>query len=132
MDKNSLSPFKIPAKGSKVPPGTGFSNYDWLQKTFPQRAPIRVTTSELSRHNTDSDVWIAIQGRVYDISQYISFHPGGKYQILRGKGIDATELFFKVHPCKYRNIKTRGKSRSSFRKMLGWFSNPRSIKYLIF
>ena len=101
MDKNnSLSPFRVPAKSSKLPTGTGYSNYDWLQKSFPQKAPIRVSTAELSKHNLEDDVWIAIQGRVYDITHYISYHPGGKYQILRGKGIDATELFFKVHPCR--------------------------------
>lgn len=100
-NNNSLSPFRIPARGSKVPPGTGFSNYDWLQKSFPQRAPVRVSTAELAMHKSEGDVWIAIQGRVYDITQYVSYHPGGKYQILRGKGIDATDLFFKAHPCMF-------------------------------
>jgi cytochrome b involved in lipid metabolism len=137
MDKNSLSPFRVPAKASKVPTGTGFSNYEWLQKSFPQRTPVRVTALELARHNSDGDVWMAIQGKVYDISEYISYHPGGKYQILRGKGIDATELFFKVHPCKYYNIKTRGQSGCSFEEMLGWISGSRSAmifisKFLIF
>ena len=100
-NNNSLSPFKIPPRASKVPRGTGFSNYDWLQKSIPQRTPIKVSALELSKHNKEDDVWMAIQGKVYDITQYVSYHPGGKYQILRGKGIDATELFLKVHPCNH-------------------------------
>lgn len=41
-------------------------------------APLRkVTAAELARHNTEHDVWLAIDGRVYDFSSYIDLHPGG-------------------------------------------------------
>jgi cytochrome b involved in lipid metabolism len=39
-----------------------------------------------------------IDGVVYDITNYIDMHPGGKKKILRGVGIDATEVFYKSHP----------------------------------
>lgn len=35
-------------------------------------------------------------GRVYNITPFLKFHPGGKAQLLRGAGIDCTELFDKV------------------------------------
>ena len=96
MSNNQLSPFKIPYKPRL--PGTGTSSFDWTQLSVPSQTPRRVTLSELALHNTPQDCWTVIQGRVYDISHYLPYHPGGRTQLLRGKGIDATELFMKVHP----------------------------------
>ncbi|XP_068617947.1 cytochrome b5 reductase 4-like [Battus philenor] len=54
--------------------------------------------SELRRHNTKDDAWIAIRGRVYNITHYMHYHPGGTEELMRGAGKDATELFDKIHP----------------------------------
>ena len=34
---------------------------------------------------------------VYNITSYFEFHPGGEEELLRGAGIDATDLFDQVH-----------------------------------
>ncbi|XP_050347387.1 cytochrome b5 reductase 4 isoform X2 [Nymphalis io] len=57
-----------------------------------------VTPAELATHNTEKDAWLAIRGRVYNITFYLPYHPGGSEELMRGAGIDATELFDKVHP----------------------------------
>nr|XP_032518662.1 cytochrome b5 reductase 4 isoform X1 [Danaus plexippus plexippus] len=57
-----------------------------------------VTPTELATHNTQEDAWLAIRGRVYNITYYLPYHPGGPEELMRGAGIDATELFDKVHP----------------------------------
>ncbi|CAH2092919.1 unnamed protein product [Euphydryas editha] len=57
-----------------------------------------VTPAELATHNTEKDAWLAIRGRVYNITYYLPYHPGGPEELLKGAGIDATELFDKVHP----------------------------------
>ncbi|CAH1971087.1 unnamed protein product [Acanthoscelides obtectus] len=57
-----------------------------------------VTKAELARHNTIDDVWISVRGRVYNITAYIPFHPGGPEELMKGAGIDATKLFEQVHP----------------------------------
>ncbi|XP_045537101.1 cytochrome b5 reductase 4 isoform X1 [Papilio machaon] len=57
-----------------------------------------VHPSELATHNTKNDAWLAIRGRVYNITHYLPYHPGGPEELMRGAGIDATELFDKVHP----------------------------------
>jgi cytochrome b involved in lipid metabolism len=36
-------------------------------------------------------------GRVYNITPYLPFHPGGKGEILRGAGRDSEKLFIEVH-----------------------------------
>ncbi|XP_026756472.2 cytochrome b5 reductase 4 isoform X2 [Galleria mellonella] len=57
-----------------------------------------VSPAELATHNTQSDAWLAIRGRVYNITHYLPYHPGGPEELMRGAGIDATQLFDKVHP----------------------------------
>ena len=42
--------------------------------------------------------WTFIDGVVYDITNYIDMHLGGKKKILRGVGIDSTDIFHKSHP----------------------------------
>lgn len=36
-------------------------------------------------------------GAVYDISAYVDYHPGGAEELMRGAGIDSTDLFNEVH-----------------------------------
>ncbi|VVC92139.1 unnamed protein product [Leptidea sinapis] len=35
-----------------------------------------VSPTELSLHNTQNNAWLAIRGRVYNITHYLPFHPG--------------------------------------------------------
>ncbi|XP_013199408.1 cytochrome b5 reductase 4 isoform X2 [Amyelois transitella] len=57
-----------------------------------------VSPAELAAHNTQKDAWLAIRGRVYNITHYLPYHPGGPEELMRGAGMDATQLFDKVHP----------------------------------
>jgi cytochrome b involved in lipid metabolism len=51
-----------------------------------------IALAEISTHNSVSNCWMAIEGRVYDVTSFIPNHPGGE-QILAGCGKDATSLF---------------------------------------
>ncbi|CAK69152.1 unnamed protein product (macronuclear) [Paramecium tetraurelia] len=53
---------------------------------------------KVQQHNTQKDAWIVLQDNIYDVSYYIEKHPGGREQILRGVGKDATFLFLQHHP----------------------------------
>ena len=50
------------------------------------------TLADVAMHNSGSDCWLAIDGRVYDVTSFIPSHPGGQ-AILQGCGTDATTLF---------------------------------------
>ena len=41
---------------------------------------------------------MALDGKVYNITAYIPFHPGGEKELLRGAGKDGTKLFGATHP----------------------------------
>lgn len=50
------------------------------------------TIVQVAAHNTATDCWTVIRGNVYNVTSYISAHPGGE-EILRACGTDATRLF---------------------------------------
>ena len=52
---------------------------------------------EVEKHNTENDCWIIIDTIIYDLSEFINFHPGGKNIILSFAGKDATNIFKKIH-----------------------------------
>ena len=47
--------------------------------------------AEIERHNKDGDMWLTIDGRVYDVSRFAAMHPGGEAFIAKyaGKASDA-------------------------------------------
>lgn len=42
--------------------------------------------------------WTSYQGRVYNVTAYLPFHPGGQGELLRAAGRDGAKLFAEVHP----------------------------------
>ena len=55
-----------------------------------------ISLQELEKHGSPSDCWIAIDGNVYDVTDYWRSHPGGVL-ILAGAGTDATVMFHHYH-----------------------------------
>lgn len=84
----------------------GFGLYDWTRllrssKDLARRQgkPIRkaITLQEIGQHNDNFDAWIALRGKVYNITPYLPYHPGG-VDIFKGAlGKDCTKLFDKYH-----------------------------------
>mmetsp|Transcript_22112 Transcript_22112/g.43523 ORF Transcript_22112/g.43523 Transcript_22112/m.43523 type:complete len:141 (+) Transcript_22112:30-452(+) len=48
---------------------------------------------EVSKHNTEEDLYIIIQGKVYSVAKYLDNHPGGPEIIADVAGQDATDEF---------------------------------------
>ncbi|MBP9813499.1 cytochrome b5 domain-containing protein [Candidatus Saccharibacteria bacterium] len=49
--------------------------------------------SEVAQHSNSKDCWLAINGKVYDVTKYIYDHPGGASEIIDTCGTDATVAF---------------------------------------
>ena len=58
-----------------------------------------ITLEELSTHDLEEDCWIGFEGNVYDISDYIGKHPGGKKGItnLCGTSEEFEDAFAQKH-----------------------------------
>jgi cytochrome b involved in lipid metabolism len=59
--------------------------------------PRRISMAELKEHRSEFDCWTAYNGKVYNITQYMHYHPGGVKQLMAGAGKDCTKQFDKFH-----------------------------------
>jgi predicted heme/steroid binding protein len=55
------------------------------------------TWQEVARHNTAESAWVIVRGKVYDITNFLSKHPGGREMLLLSAGRDCTDLFQCYH-----------------------------------
>jgi len=56
-----------------------------------------ITLEELAKHNSEEDIWVAINGVVYDFTEFAHEHPAGFESIHALAGKDGSEAFFAVH-----------------------------------
>lgn len=86
-------------RGPDVAPGLLRVTPSMLEKYGRPRKPRSkekggVTTGDVEKQEM---VWMALEGKVYNITAYIPFHPGGEGELLRAAGKDGTSLFMKTH-----------------------------------
>lgn len=58
------------------------------------------TRQEIEQHNREDDCWIIVDGKVYDATSVLAWHPGGKAAILNHAGKvhqDTTDEFSSIH-----------------------------------
>ena len=112
MSSSTLAPTQVKKASAsrKVILEPGYSPLDWAAlaanpnnqlrgKDVPPGL-LRVTPSMLKVQNgrKGRDAWTSYQGKVYNISPYLPYHPGGKGELLRGAGKDSAKLFQEIHP----------------------------------
>merc|ERR1712063_189453 len=56
------------------------------------------TMKEVHKHNTNTDCWVVLHGRVLDVTKFLKDHPGGELAIMTFAGQDATKEFDMIHP----------------------------------
>ncbi|ORY71835.1 FMN-dependent dehydrogenase-domain-containing protein [Pseudomassariella vexata] len=56
-----------------------------------------ISVAEISKHNIPRDLWIVVDGAVYDITAFAPEHPGGLRVLLQYAGRDATAAYSEVH-----------------------------------
>ncbi|PNP58493.1 hypothetical protein THARTR1_01509 [Trichoderma harzianum] len=100
---------KPPKPSRQVVLTPGHSPLDWARISGPSAdlrgvessTPyLRVTPSMLKVQTgrKGKDAWMAINGKVYNVTPYARFHPGGVPELMRGAGRDGSKLFGEIHP----------------------------------
>jgi len=91
------------AKRGKVMLAPGHSPLDWAALKASGKdlrgtsGLLRVTPLALRQHKAVDDAWTAINGRVYNITPYLDYHPGGVKELMRVAGRDGSTLFASTH-----------------------------------
>ncbi|KAJ5174725.1 uncharacterized protein N7482_000602 [Penicillium canariense] len=111
LSSSTLAPTTVRKQASrKVVLEPGYSPLDWAARAANPKNQLRgaglpagllrVTPSMLKTQNgrKGRDPWTSYQGKVYNISPYAPYHPGGKGELLRGAGKDSAQLFAEIHP----------------------------------
>ncbi|XP_044489787.1 cytochrome b5 domain-containing protein RLF isoform X1 [Mangifera indica] len=99
-------PARKPVSRTKVPFEKGYSQVDWLRltQTHPDLAGLKgqsnkrlITMEEVEQNKKEGSMWTVLKGRVYNLSPYMKFHPGGVDMLMKAVGKDCTSLFNKYH-----------------------------------
>ncbi|KAI9566623.1 hypothetical protein HD554DRAFT_2220985 [Boletus coccyginus] len=53
--------------------------------------------AQIAQHNTTASCWVIIRNKVYDVTDFLSDHPGGPSIILEFGGQDATAAYVPIH-----------------------------------
>jgi len=92
--------------GKKVHLGAGYSQMDWMRLTKTQNdlagvagasTKRKVTLEEVKQHNRIDDCWTVLRGKVYNLTPYVNFHPGGDKILKAIIARDCTNQFDKYH-----------------------------------
>ena len=60
----------------------------------------KFTREEIEKHNKPNDCWLVINGKVYDVTSVLEWHPGGVAPIMAHAGkahADTTDEFNSIH-----------------------------------
>ncbi|KAI2083988.1 hypothetical protein LOZ36_005233 [Ophidiomyces ophidiicola] len=56
-----------------------------------------IPCGEVAAHNSPHDCWIVVANEVWDVTEFLSAHPGGAAIILQFAGRDATKAYADIH-----------------------------------
>jgi cytochrome b involved in lipid metabolism len=72
----------------------------WFEFAASLPEPVALKTftwEEVALHRAEKDCWIVLEGRVYNLTPFLSFHPAGIPVLKAFFGRDATMAFRKAH-----------------------------------
>lgn len=95
MQRQSSAASTAPALEQGTPSPTTTPATTTISESTSQ--PGTYTLTEVQTHNIPTNCWAAVSGNVYDLTTWVSRHPGGENAIKGLCGIDGTERFNRKH-----------------------------------
>lgn len=89
----SVVPSVAPARGIQIASSSFAVLFRMIIELTPACLPpfFRLSTS------TEDSAWVVVDGGVYDVTEFLEEHPGGKKILLKNCGKDASEAFWNYH-----------------------------------
>ena len=51
------------------------------------------TLKQISKHKTKGDLWLVVDNKIYDVSNFLEKHPGGVKPFMKNAGKDVSKYF---------------------------------------
>ncbi|ORY80377.1 putative OSM1-fumarate reductase [Protomyces lactucae-debilis] len=67
------------------------------EKAEKQSTDKEYTLEEVAKHKSKDDVWLAVRGKVLDVTEFLEDHPGGVQSLMLQAGRECTEAFEMMH-----------------------------------
>lgn len=83
-----------------------------------------ITPEELQKHATADDCWMALNGVVLDLTNWLARHPGGKTILLDAAGKDATKIYSQVHGYFGAMMLQATEATDNTTPAVGWYDGP--------
>ena len=87
----------VQPSATKAPPVTQDAEPVETQAPEPEPVESKYSMSNIAKNSSTSSCWAAISGKAYDLTAWISRHPGGAGAIVSICGTDATSVFQGKH-----------------------------------
>lgn len=100
--------------------GPSASDRERVKESTPSKLP-SISQAQLAEHCTPDDLWVNIDGKVYDLTKWAESHPGGHHLIVNAAGTDASGVFHAFHT----NHGTGGRAL----KMLKYLPHVANMEY---
>ena len=68
------------------------------KNTLCNKKNVLYTRKEVETHNTAEDCWVIYNGYVYNLTEWLKYHPGSPNTIVRFAGMDVTDEMRAFHP----------------------------------
>ncbi len=96
MESESVDPMESENSQSTTSPSPTATAQP-TQTATPTQTSSGYTLAEVAKRNTQAECWVAIDGGVYDLTDWIKKHPGGSGAISALCGTDGTSQFTSQH-----------------------------------
>jgi len=85
--------------------GLTFREDEGISKLVPLHPEVKkplkeYTMEEVGQHDASEDMWVCVDGFVYDVTNYSKKHPGGFLTMMNVAGKDCTDAFMNYHPAR--------------------------------
>ncbi|KAK5091333.1 hypothetical protein LTR05_001516 [Lithohypha guttulata] len=82
---------------TRNPSGTQASAQHFFQSSNFCGIMRTISGAQLAEHKSRQSCWLAVHGKVYDVTGFINDHPGGAGLLLKSAGKDATSAYQSIH-----------------------------------